>query len=98
MRADQVPELMLGQYFQLGKELLEGINVDVFARKFVVAPVQGNAVIPDDPSNINLAMEVDILFRLVQFELECFHGSISAIRAWQVDQQWQSYLHLFRHE
>lgn len=76
---NQVPKLVLGQLLQLRYVLLHRVHVDVLPGQLEVPSMKGNAMIPDDPANVNLVMQMLILFASVQLELERFHWLISGI-------------------
>lgn len=70
---NQVPKLVPGKLLQLRYMLLHRVHVDVLSGQLEVPPMKRNAVIPDDPADVNLVMQMLILFTSVQLELERFH-------------------------
>src|SRR5262249_57879803 len=75
--------------------------IQVLTRQAVVGAVQGNAVIPDLTRQVNLLIQMSILFASVQFELVglghvCF-ALVASVLPWRVDPQWQSCSRLSPH-
>lgn len=70
---NQVPKIVFGKFFQLRNVLLHRVHVDVLPGQLEVPPMKGYAVIPDYARNVNLVMQMLILFASVQLELERFH-------------------------
>lgn len=68
-----IPELVFGKLLQLRYVLLHRVHVDVLPGQLEVPSMKRDAVIPDDPANVNLVMQMLILFASVQLELERFH-------------------------
>lgn len=95
---NQVPKLVLWKLLQLGNVLLHRVHVDVLPGQLEVPPMKSNAVIPDDPANVNLVMQMLILFASVQFELERFHWLISVILHPLDGLQWRSCFRRFPHK
>ena len=73
LTTDHVPKAILRQLLKFRDMFHQLILVQTFASQLVVAPMQSNRMIPDNPRNIDLLMQVLILFRLVEFELVGFH-------------------------
>lgn len=98
LTSNQIPKRVLGQLFQLGNVLLHIVHADILSGQLEVPPLKSNAVIPDDPADVNLVVQMLILFASVQLELERFHGLISGTLHQQDGLQWRSYLHRFPHK
>jgi len=98
--AYQVPMAILGQPLKLGEVLHQFVLVQAFARQLVVLAMQSNAVVVDQPRNVNLLVQILILFGLIQLKLVRFHAWLAQfllIRWWQGGQQWRSCARLSQH-
>jgi len=98
LRTDKVPVAMLRQLLKLGDVLHQRVRIQAPTRQLVVSAMQRYAVVVDRARNVDLLMQMFILFLTVQFEFVRFHALTFLTLVWQVGQQWRSYLHLVRHE
>lgn len=69
LTANQIPVGILLKLFQLGDMLHQDKLVQALARQLVVAAMQRNAVVVDQPCNVNLLVQQSILFLPVELEL-----------------------------
>ncbi len=98
LRTDKVPVAILRQLLKLGDVLHQRVRIQAPTRQLVVSAMQRYAVVVDRARNVDLLMQMFILFLTVQFEFVRFHALTFLTLVWQVGQQWRSYLHLVRHE
>jgi hypothetical protein len=68
LTAYQIPMGVLGKLFQLGDVLHQDKLIQALPRQLVVATVQGDAVIVDQPCNVNLLVQKTILFLAIELE------------------------------
>jgi len=73
LRANQIPVLVLRQFLELGDMGHQRIRVQSFARQLVVSAMQRYAVVVDQARNVDLLMQMLILFLAIQLELVGFH-------------------------
>lgn len=73
LRTNKIPVREPAKLFQLGQVLHQLELVDALAKQTIVAAMKSYAVIEDQPGNVNLLMQVLILFASIQFELVGFH-------------------------
>ena len=69
----QMPMVVLGQFLKLGDVLHQLVLVQAFASQLVVLAMQSDCMVINQPCNVNLLVQVLILFRLVEFELVRSH-------------------------
>lgn len=67
----KTPMCVLCQSLELSYMPLQSIQIQTLSSQFVVAAMQGNAMVIDRPGNVDLLMQQSILFLPVQFELVC---------------------------
>jgi hypothetical protein len=70
LRTNQVPMSIARQLLEPGYVADQVVPAQTLTRQTVVAPVQGDTVVIDQPGNVYLPVQALILFRAVELELE----------------------------
>jgi hypothetical protein len=80
----EIPMSVLSKLLQLGDVLHQDKLVQTLASKLVVATMQGNAVVIDQPSDVDLSVQKLILFLAIELELvrphRCNYTRIEKLR------------------
>lgn len=69
LRTNQLPMSIAGQLLELGQMLHQCVSMQVLAGQPVIAPMKRDAVVVNQARNVNLLMQMLILFCAVQLEL-----------------------------
>jgi len=69
LRTNKIPVSKTIKLFQLGDVLHQLKPIDSLAKQTVVPTMKSDTMVVDQPSNVNLLMQVFILFAPIQFEL-----------------------------
>jgi hypothetical protein len=78
LATDHMPVVVLWPLLKFGDVFHQGIPVQTLAEQAIVPAMQGNTVVINQPTDIDLLVQVPILFRAVKLELVRFHKYIIA--------------------
>jgi hypothetical protein len=78
LATNKIPMAILGQFFKFGDVLHQCIRVQAGPKQAVVPAMQGNTVVIDQATDVDLLVQVPILFRPVKLELVRFHRCMIA--------------------
>lgn len=73
LATNHVPMAVFGQAFQFGDVFHQGIRVQALAEQAIVPAMQGNTVVINQATDIDLPVQVLILFRPIELELVRLH-------------------------
>ena len=68
---NQVPMAVLGQFLKFGDMSHQGVHVQALASQAIIPAMQSDTVVIDQPTDVDLLVQVLILFRAIEFEFVC---------------------------